>query len=384
MLTETMIQRLTAGKKKVFDKGGLYLFQSESGFRSWRFDYRRPNGRRATMTIGKHPAVSLSQARSLHAQARAELERGTDPGGSRKAKKTQMETQIPRLDIVTRAWLFDHAATWSNGHSDNVQQWTNELLMHMGATRCNDVQPGDILAVLRSIAARSSSSAHRARAVFSQLFRYAAACGHCSTDPTAMLRGALPPTKKKHFPATTTPDDMRTVVRRMLSIPAGKIKDALFLQVLTLCRPGEIAQMHWSDVNMDAAIWTIPGPQMKSGRDHVVPLSPQAMEILRRRLPAVGYVFCNQRAPERPMATASMRAALRSCGVSRSVQSVHGWRATGRTILEEVLGFPAHIIEMQLAHAVRDPLGRAYNRTTWIAERTAMLCEWGKFVDADV
>jgi integrase len=226
-------------------------------------------------------------------------------------------------------------------------------------------------------------TAHRALADCGQVFRYAIATGRATTDPARDLRGALTPTNGEHFAAITDPKRVPDLLRALDGYEGTlTVKCALRLAPLVFVRPGELRNAQWADIDLDAAEWRFTVSKTKT--QHIVPLSRQALAILTELKPLTGtgrYVFPGARSSKRPMSENAILAALRGAGIPREEMTGHGFRAMARTLLDEALHAPAHLIEHQLAHAVRDPLGRAYNRTAHLPERHEMMQRWADYLD---
>ena len=228
-------------------------------------------------------------------------------------------------------------------------------------------------------------TAHRTLQNCGQVFRYAVATGRAKRDPSGDLRGALPPVKRTHFAALTESKQVGPLLRVLEGYQGTLIvRCALRLAPLVFVRPGELRQAEWSDIDLETAEWRY--TVTKTDTQHIVPLSRQAVEILRELYPLTGqgrYVFPSARTPngDRPMSNNAILAALRRMGIGKKEMTAHGFRATARTILDEVLGFRPDFIEHQLAHAVRDPNGRAYNRTAHLSERKKMMQTWADYLD---
>jgi integrase len=263
--------------------------------------------------------------------------------------------------------------------STNVFPW-------LGSTPILDIKAPELLMVLRRIESRGAlETAHRVRSICSQVFRYALATGRAERDTAADLRGALPPSKPKHLAAITNPQKVAELLRAIDSYEGSFVtKCALRIAPLVFVRPGELRHMEWSEIDFDVAEWNIPAGKMKTKQPHLVPLARQALEILKELYPLTGsgrYVFPNPRSKQRPMSNNGILAALRRMGFEKEEMSGHGFRAMARTLLDEVLQIRPDYIEHQLAHAVRDPLGRAYNRTTFFKERKEMMQTWADYLD---
>jgi integrase len=256
----------------------------------------------------------------------------------------------------------------------------------VGARPIAEITPPELLQVIRKIEARGAlETAHRALANCSQVFRYAVATGRATRDPSGDLRGALPPVKEQHFAAVTEPAQAAQILRAIDEYQGSAIVScALRLAPLVFVRPGELRAAEWAEFELDAAEWRIPGAKMKMGLDHIVPLSTQAVAILREIHALTGsgrYVFPSARTSTRPMSDNAILAAMRRMGIGKEEMSGHGFRAMARTILDEVLGVRVELIEHQLAHAVRDANGRAYNRTAHLPARREMMQQWADYLD---
>lgn len=230
-------------------------------------------------------------------------------------------------------------------------------------------------------------TAHRLLQLFGQIFRYAERTGRVERDPSASLRGALAPNRRQHRAALTDPIEVGQLLRDIEAFEGSYVvKCALRLAPLVFLRPGELCRAEWSEIDWETATWTIPGAKLKMRNDHIVPLSRQALQVLRdiQLLTSHGrYIFPSARTPGggRCLTTEGFLAALRRMGYGSGQMDAHGFRAMARTLLDEKLGIPAHLIEHQLAHAVRDPLGRAYNRTQHLPDRRKMMQTWADYLD---
>jgi integrase len=243
----------------------------------------------------------------------------------------------------------------------------------------------EVLGAVHRIEKRGAlDTAHRVLAICGQIFRYAVATGRIDRDPTADLRGALPPVQGEHFAAVTDPKRFAEILQ-VLDVYQGTfvVACALRLAPLVFVRPGELRKAEWADIDFDAKEWRYLVTKTKT--PHIVPLSHQAVEILRELQPLTGdsrYVFPGARSIKRPMSDNAILAAMRRLGIAKDEMSGHGFRAAARTILDEVLGVRPDFIEHQLAHSVRDPNGRAYNRTAHLPERHKMMQAWADYLDA--
>ncbi len=399
----TDIQVKTAKAKdsdyKLTDGEGMFLLVASSGGKRWRLKYRF-GGKEKLLALGTYPDVSLSEARIKRHEARNQLAHGMDPGSERKdLKQLQAEqTAITEnsFEIVAREWHTRFSTqdpkkpnkeVWTPGHAETIMsRLQRDVFPWIGQKPVADVKPLDILAVLRRVEGRGAlESAHRIRTICGQVLRYAVATGRAERDAAADLRGALPAVREKHHAAITDPKEVAELLRAIDGFQGTfHVKCALKLSPMLFVRPGELRQMEWEEIDFEKAEWNIPATKMKMKQPHIVPLCEQAVAILKELQPLTGngrYVFPCHRSPLRPMTNNAITAALRRMGYTSEEQTGHGFRAMARTILDEVLQVRPDYIEHQLAHAVRDPNGRAYNRTAHLAERKKMMQTWAEYLD---
>ena len=388
-LTDIAIRRAQPGNKsrKIFDGRGLYLEVAPRGGKWWRFKYRF-GGKEKRLSLGVYPDVSLKEARSRCEDARRLLSREIDPSEHRQClKAAKVQQAANSFESVAREWFTKHATSWAHSHSSRIiSRLERDVFPWIGGKPVAAVTPSQLLAVVRRLEERGAlETAHRALRNCGQVFRYAVATGRARTDPSVVLRDALPPVKGGHFAALTNPKKVGPLLRVLDGYEGSLIvRCALRLAPLAFVRPGELRRAKWSDFDLKAAEWRF--TVTKTGTLHLVPLSRQAVEILRELYPLTGhgrYVFPSGRTPkgDRPMSENAVLAALRRMGIGKEEMSGHGFRAMARTLLDEVLGFRPDYIEHQLAHVVRDPHGRAYNRTAHLPQRRAMMQAWADYLD---
>jgi integrase len=329
----------------------------------------------------------LSEARAKRETARRQVAAGIDPSEARKAQKAALEQDGNGFEVVAREWHGKFSATWSPSHAETtLRRMELDVFPIIGARPIAEIKAPELLAMLRRVESRGAlETAHRVRTVCGQVFRYAVATGRAERDPAADLKGALPPYKKSHLAAITEPAKVAELLRAIDGFQGSFIvKAALRLAPLVFVRPGELRQAEWAEIDLNAAEWNIPASRMKMKESHLVPLSKQAVEILRELQALTGrgrYLFPSARSVARPMSNNAILAALRRMGYEKDEMTGHGFRAMARTILDEVLQVRPDFIEHQLAHAVRDPNGRAYNRTAHLAERRKMMQTWADYLD---
>lgn len=388
-LTDTQVRNAKPQAKDItmFDGGGLYLLITPTGGKLWRFKYRYA-GKEKLMAFGNYPQVSLADARQRREDAKKLIANGVDPGEVRKAQKaaTVAETENS-FEVVAREWHTKFSGSWSPSHAETtLRRIELDAFPVLGAKPIGEIKATELLTMLRRIESRGAlETAHRVRTICGQVFRYAVATGRAERDPAADLKGALPPYKKGHLAAITDPKDVAPLLRAIDDYKGSfVVKCALQLAPLFFVRPGELRQAEWSEFDLENAEWNIPAARMKMKVAHLVPLSSQALDVLRELQTLTGrskYLFPCHRSFVRPMSNNAINAALRRMGFEKDEMTGHGFRAMARTILDEVLQIRPDFIEHQLAHAVRDPNGRAYNRTAHLTERKKMMQQWADYLD---
>jgi integrase len=388
-LTDVTIRKARPADKtqRLFDGGGMYLEVSPAGGKWWRLKYRF-GGKEKRLSLGTYPDTGLADAREKRDAARKLLAAGVDPGEQRKAAKAAGEERAANsFEVVAREWHAKQSATWVDLHASRIMlRLENDVFPWLGSRPIADVTAKELLATVNRIVDRGAvESAHRVLQNCGQVLRYAIATGRAERNPAADLRGALPPVKQSHLAAITDPGAIGALLRAMDAYQGSLVtKCALRLAPLVFVRPGELRQAEWAEFDLDAAEWNLPPEKMKMREPHLVPLAPQAVAVLRELHELTGrgrYVFPSARSPQRPMSNNAVLSALRRMGYGIEEMSGHGFRAMARTVLDEVLHFRPDYIEHQLAHAVKDPNGRAYNRTAHLAERRKMMAAWADYLD---
>ncbi len=386
-LTDTAIRNAKPADKtrKLYDERGLYLEVSKNGGKWWRLKYRF-NGKEKRLSLGVYPDISLKDARDRRDDARKLLANAIDPSEHRKAKKaSSAEWAENSFEVVAREWFAKYSPNWTAGHGDRIiRRLERDIFPWIGEKPIGAITAPELLSVVQRIEKRGAlETAHRALGNCGQVFRYAVATGRAERDPSTDLRGALPPVKVEHFAAVTEPKQVAEMLRAMDGYEGTlTVSCALRLAPLVFVRPVELRKAKWADIDLDKAEWRY--MVTKTGTQHIVPLSRQAVEILRELYPLTGngcYVFPGARSKDRPMGDNAILAAMRRMGIGKEEMSGHGFRAMARTILDEVLGIRPDFIEHQLAHAGRDPNGRAYNRTAHLPERRKMMQDWADYLD---
>jgi integrase len=389
-LTDSAIKTAKPKAKayRISDSSGLYLEVSPAGGKLWRMKYRFL-GKEKRIALGKYPEVSLKDARESRDAARKLLATGTDPSVTRKAAKAAaLEHSAHTFEVIARQWFAIRSSKWVSNHSDKViNRLQRDIFPWLGSKPIKSITRAEIISTLNRIVSRGAiESARRAGFNLAQIFQYAIDNELADRNPAANLSNTLPSPQIKHRAAITEIKDIGGLLRSIDSYSGSLVtRCALKLAPLVFVRPIELRSAEWSEIDFKLARWTIPSQKMKMKESHIVPLSRQSLEILQELYPLTGngiYVFPCAHNPKRPMSNNAVLSALRRMGYEKDDMTGHGFRAMARTVLDEVLQFRPDFIEHQLAHAVRDPNGRAYNRTTHLAERTKMMQIWANYLDS--
>jgi integrase len=377
---------------RLFDSGGLYLELSIAGGKYWRWKYRF-GGKEKRLSFGVYPDVTLKMAREKRDDARAQLANGIDPGEARRAEKVA-QAGAESFESITREWHTKFSPGWVASHGERIiRRLERDIFPWLGRRPIAEIRPPELLVALRRIESRGAQeTAHRAMQNCGQVFRYAVATGRAERDPTADLRGALPPAKEKHHASITDPRRIGELLRAIDGYQGFLVtKCALRLAPLVFVRPGELRKAQWPEFGLDSSEWRIPAERMKMRQQHIVPLSRQAVEVLReiepltnRAMPsrpdAPRYVFPGARTRERPMSENAILAALRRMGYTGEEMTGHGFRSMASTLLHEQ-GWNHQAIERQLGHAERNAVSAAYNFAEHLAERRKMMQAWADYLD---
>lgn len=390
-LTDTFVKQVkhtgkTAGDKYA-DGKSMYLLVKVAG-KYWRMDYAHAD-KRKTLALGVYPAVSLAEARKGRDKARKLLAQGIDPSTAKQEdRQAAAAASANTFELVAREWLDKTEPERAAITHLKVKTWLEkDAFPFIGTLPISAIKPRDVLdKVVRKVEERGAiDTAHRLKQLCGQVFRYAVATGRAERDVTQDLKGALAKPISANFAAITEPKQAGELLRSIAAYTGHPCTvAALKLSPLVFVRPGELRQAEWSEIDLEAAEWRIPASKMKMRADHLIPLSTQAVEILRSVQPITGhgqYVFPSLRTGARPMSENTINAALRGMGYAKEIHSAHGFRAMARTIMDEVLGERVDLIEHQLAHAVKDANGRAYNRTAHLPARRVMMQTWADYLD---
>jgi integrase len=400
-LTDTAIKAAKPREKpyKLFDGGGLYLLINPDGSRWWRLKYRY-GGKEKLLALGTYPGTGLKKARDKRDDARNLLDDGIDPNARRKAEKAaRADRDTGSFEVVAREWHAKQAERWATGHAERVMGRLEEYVFpRIGGDQIHGLTGPQVLDVLQRIETKGRiETAHRVKESLGAIFRYAIATHRASYDPSAALKGALATVKHKSFASITEPTKVGELLRAIRGYGGSDVvRLALQLLPLVFVRPGELRGAQWSEFAFDLRDpepgakpqhpepqWRIPAERMKMREQHIVPLSRQAVAILRE-LHAItgpdGYLFPSVRSKRQCISENTINAALRSAGYTKDQMTGHGFRHMASTLLHE-RGYKSELVERQLSHGDRNVMRATYNFAEYLPERRRMMQEWADYLD---
>ncbi|MDO9083870.1 MAG: tyrosine-type recombinase/integrase [Humidesulfovibrio sp.] len=388
-LTDTAVRNAKPDKSKTLrlkDERGLYLEISPAGGKWWRLRYWIA-GKENRLSLGVYPDVGLKDARERRDEARRQIAKGIDPAAVRRGEAVEQQSEAETFQIITEEWFKEFRHTWTDSTAETIiSRLRMDVFPYLGAKPIREITPPELLAVIRRIAARGAvETARRDLQKCGQIFRYAVANGKAERDITADLRGAIAPPTKRHFASIHNPAEIGELLRAIDAYRGSPVtRCALKLAPLTFVRPGELRHAEWAEIDTEAAEWRIPAERMKMREKHIVPLSRQALDVLRELHPLTGegrYVFPGGRSAARPMSENAVLAALRRMGYEKGEMTGHGFRSMASTILHEQ-GWPSDVVERQLAHGERNKVKASYNFAQHLPERRKMMQAWANHLDA--
>ena len=386
-LSDTSVRNAKPEPKpyKLSDERGMFLLVNPSGSKWWRLKYRI-DGKEKLLSLGVYPDVSLKVARARRDEARKLIADGIDPSLTRQVQKAvRTERAANSFEAVAREWFAKFSPEWAISHSSKIlRRMEKDMFPWIGVRPIADITARELLAVLRRMEGRGAvETAHRARQTCGQVFRYAIATGRADRDVAADLHGALQPAITTHHASITEPKAIGALLRDLAAYQGAPVtKAALQLAPLVFLRPGELRRAEWAEIDLDGAEWRIAAAKMKARVQHIVPLSKQAVRILRELHPLTGegrYVFPGVRTSDRPMSENTVNAALRRLGYTNDEMTGHGFRSMASTLLNEN-GWNRDAIERQLAHGERDAVRAAYNYAEFLPERRKMMQWWADYL----
>ena len=366
--------------------GGLYLLVRPNGSKYWRLKYRY-GGKERKLALGVFPQVSLKEAKARRDQQKAVLEAGKDPSAKKKADKRALKHAVANsFKVVAGQWFADNEHEWSEAYK--IRLWRmieRDLISVLGNDSISNLSTGDIKEALSAVQSRGAiETAHRAKRVATEIFKYAIGRDLAEQNPVEAVALNKRP-KTRHFPAIIDPDQFGKLLLAIDQFDGTLVvAAALKLAPHLFVRPGELRKMEWQEINTVEKMWLIPGVKMKQGADHLVPLSSQSMALIESIRDITGrgsFVFPSARGASRPMSDAACRVALRSLGYTNEQHSIHGFRASARTLIHERLNYKPEVIERQLSHGSSEALRGAYDRTLFLDERVKMMQAWSDYMD---
>lgn len=390
-LTDSVCKNVKPKEKsfRVSDSGGLYLQVMPNGAKYWRLKYRF-NKKEKLLAIGTYPFCSLAEAREEREKAKKLLKAFVDPVENKKQeKKERLLESTNTFKCIALDWLETKKEQWTDGHYTTLlNRLEKDIFPFIGNSEIAKIDAPELLSVLKKIENRGAFDlALRDRQLCGQIFRFAIQIGKGKENPAINLNGALKTRKRKHFVAIRS-NEIPELIKGLNQNKArlySRTRRAVMLSMLTFVRPGELRQASWDEIDLPNKVWKIPAERMKSRREHIVPLSSQAVTIILEQKEETGhlktkYVFPSQFRFKEPMSEATVGHALKRLGF-KDRMTAHGFRALARTTIREELNYDPDVIEAQLAHKPSGPLGAAYDRSLFIKHRQVMMQEWADYID---
>jgi integrase len=394
-LTDVAIRKIRPEPKpiKVFDGHGLYLQVTPTGGKLWRMKYRFAK-KEKLLSFGQYPTVSLKDARDRCFEARQKLANGIDPGAVHKAEQEAQKGAVS-FEAVAREHIEKFSGTRTEGHSNRIlTRMEKDVFPWIGSRSVAEIKSPDMVAILNRIMKRGvAETAHRAMQNCGQIFRYAIATGRAETNPVDALKGMLPRPKPVHFPTITEPKAVGELLRAIDGYGGFETtRAALRLNPLVFVRPGELRKAEWPEIDFAKREWRIPAHRMKTRVLHIVPLSTQALEILRELEPisnrplegrpdAPRYLFPSGYSRARCLSENGILTALRRLGYPKEKMTGHGFRSMASTLLHEK-GWDHQVVERQLAHAQKNAVSAAYNHSEYLPQRREMMQDYADYLDS--
>jgi integrase len=389
-LTELKCKSAKAQEKpyRITDGGGMYMEVMPNGSKYWRLKYRLL-GKEKRLALGVYPEVSLAEAREARDTARKIIKTGEDPCFAKKEDRRERILRAEHsFEAVAREWHKNKLAKWSPRYAANIlDKLETDLFPYIGTRPIAEIAPLELLEAIKRIEKRGAYEVARRALQFSgQVFKYAIATARAVRNPAPDLVGALTAYKKTHFAALEAKDlpEFLGALERNDARLYQQTRNAVRLLMLTFTRTSELIQAKWSEIDLDNARWEIPAERMKMRKPHIVPLSRQAIEILKEQKEISGkreWVFPNQVRPIKPMSNNTILFAIGRLGYKGKMTG-HGFRALAMSTIKEKLGYRHEVVDRQLAHAHRNEVDAAYDRAQFLKERTKMMQEWSDYLDA--
>lgn len=372
---------------KLSDGEGMYLLVKPNGGKYWRFKYRI-NGSEKLLALGVYDSVSLKQARLMRGEMRQMVRQGIDPAQERKKQKALSEENAANtFEVIALDWYENRKDRWRSRYAEEViTRLKNDIFPEIGNYPIKEIEPPVLLQVIRKIEKRGAYElAKRQLQKCGEIFRFAIAEGKAVRDPSADIKEALKPVKKDHFAAidvSELPEFLEALEKNDARLYRST-RNALKLIMLTFVRTSELIEARWEEIDFEAKQWAIPAERMKMGREHIVPLSRQAIDILRDQKEIAGkwpLVFPSNVKPQKSISNNTILGALKRLGYQGRMTG-HGFRALAMSGIKQELGYRHEVIDRQLAHVPKSKIDKAYDRALFLEERKVMMQEWSDYVD---
>jgi integrase len=388
-LTDTTCKNAKPKKTlyKLTDGKGMYLLVTPHGSKLWRFRYRFA-GRENTLSLGSYPEISLADAREVRDRVRKQLKAGANPALAKKEeKRLALQNSDNTFEAIATEWHMHNKTKWTQSYGAEIMhRLANDIFPEIGALPVATIKAPQVLDAMRKIEARGAHEiARRSLQVCGQIFRFAVVTGRAESDPTRDLKGALKPFKKSHYAALDSkelPEFLRVLDKNEARLYAQTIR-AMRLLMLTFVRTSELINASWDEFDLESALWEIPAERMKMRKPHIVPLSRQAVALLKEQKELTGqwrWVFPNQVRPAKSMSNNTILMALKRMGYVNHMTG-HGFRALAMSTIKEQLHYRHEVVDRQLAHAPRNEVDKAYDRAQFLDERTTMMQRWADYLD---
>ncbi|HHW8818161.1 TPA: tyrosine-type recombinase/integrase [Salmonella enterica] len=385
-LTDVKVRTAKACSKsyKLTDGEGMHLLVHTNGSKYWRLQYRF-GGKQKLLALGVYPTISLADARIRRSEAKKQLANGIDPGEQKKAdKRQQMLPNDNTFQALVTEWHQFKSASWSKGYADDLMEaFVKDIFPLVGDRPVTEIKPLEMLTALRKIEARGAlDKLRKIRQACNQAYRYAVATGRVEYNPISDLSKALTPPKSQHYPHLSA-DELPAFLTALSGYTGSPIiQMATYLLMLTAVRTIELRAAEWAEFDLDKAIWEIPPERMKMRRPHIVPLSHQAVSILKALFNVSGryrLVFPGRNDVNKPMSEASVNQLIKRIGYHGKLTG-HGFRHTMSTILHDK-GFNSSWIELQLAHVDKNAIRGTYNHAQYLDNRREMMQWYADYID---
>jgi integrase len=389
-LTNTQVSQAKPNGKiqNLTDGGGLYLHISKAGTKAWRIDFTTPIAKkRVTMTLGQYPEITLAAARQMRADVKYHLANGDDPRTIKRDNERQQLLESNNTFAMIAEEYISRQTHLSEATHKNNRRYAEYLNKSIGGMPISSIKPIDVLDACRPVESKGYlETALKMKSLAGQVFRYGVQTAKCERDVTQDLKGALKQPPTKHYAAITDPIEFGAMLRSLEDYNGSfEVKCALKLMPLLFVRSGEMRYAMWSDFDFDKRTWTFTPrkTKRKTGISLIVPLPDQAMDILTELIKhkRSEFVFPAIHTTVQPMSENTLSQALKRLGIDGDTHTIHGFRASARTMIVERLKYQEKYIEMQLGHRVPDLHGRAYNRAQFLDERREMLQDWADYLD---